>query len=30
MSKLDTKVEKSIFIGYKYSLKGYKLWSLET
>lgn len=29
-SKLDTKVEKCIFIGYKDGLKGYKLWNLET
>ena len=30
MSKLDKKVEKSIFIGCKHGLKGYKLWNLET
>jgi hypothetical protein len=29
-SKLDNKVEKCIFIGYKYSIKGYKLWNPET
>jgi hypothetical protein len=29
-SKLDQKVEKCIFIGYKDGLKGYKLWNLET
>jgi hypothetical protein len=28
--KLDKKDEKCIFIGYKDSLKGYKLWNLET
>jgi hypothetical protein len=28
MSKLDNKVEKCIFIGYKDGLKGYKLWKL--
>jgi hypothetical protein len=27
MSKLDKKVEKCIFIGYKDGLKGYKLWN---
>jgi hypothetical protein len=27
MSKLDKKVEKFIFIGYKDGLKGYKLWN---
>jgi hypothetical protein len=26
MSKLDKKVEKCIFIGYKYGLEGYNLW----
>jgi hypothetical protein len=30
MIKLDKNVEKCIFIGYKYCLKGYKLWNLET
>jgi hypothetical protein len=29
-SNLDKKVEKCIFIGYKYGLKGYKLWNPET
>jgi hypothetical protein len=29
-SKLDKKVEKCIFIGYKDGLKGYKLWNPET
>jgi hypothetical protein len=28
-SKLYKKDEKCIFIGYKYGLKGYKLWNLE-
>jgi hypothetical protein len=30
MSKLDKKVEKCIFIGYKDGLKCYKIWNLET
>jgi hypothetical protein len=29
-SKLDKKVEKCIFIGYKDGLKGYKIWNPET
>jgi hypothetical protein len=29
-SKLDKKDEKCIFIGYKYVLKGYKLWNPKT
>jgi hypothetical protein len=29
-SKLDNKVEKCIFIGYKYNIKGHKLWDLLT
>jgi transposase InsO family protein len=29
MSKLDKKVEKCIFIGYKDGLKGYKIWNPE-
>jgi hypothetical protein len=28
--KLDKKVEKCIFIGYKYGLTGYNIWNLET
>ena len=27
---LDSKLEKCIFIGYKYGMKGYKLWILDT
>ena len=27
---MDSKSEKCIFIGYKYGLKGYKLWNLVT
>jgi hypothetical protein len=30
MSKLDKKVEKCIFIGYKDGLKGYKIWKPKT
>jgi hypothetical protein len=30
MSKLDKKVEKCIFIGYKDGIKVYNLWNLET
>jgi hypothetical protein len=29
-SKLDKNVEKCMFIGYKYGLKGYKIWNQET
>jgi hypothetical protein len=29
-SMLDKKVEKCIFIGYKYGLKGYKIWNPKT
>ena len=29
-SKLDNKSEKCIFIGYKYCMKGYKIWNPET
>jgi hypothetical protein len=29
-SKLDKKDEKCIFIGYKYVVKGYKIWNPET
>jgi hypothetical protein len=29
-SKMDKKVEKCIFIGYKDGLKGYNIWNLET
>ena len=30
MSKTDNNIVKFIFIGYKYRLKGYKLWNPET
>ena len=30
MSKLDKKYAKYIFIGYKYDMKGYKLWNHVT
>ena len=29
-SKLDNKAEKSIFVGYKDAIKGYKLWNPVT
>ena len=29
-SKLDKKVEKCIFIGYQYDIKGYKIWNPKT
>jgi len=29
-TKLDSKFERCIFIGYKDGLKGYKLWHIET
>ena len=30
MSKLDNKVEKCIFIGYKYGMRGYNIWNHVT
>jgi len=30
MSKLDNKVVKCIFIGYKDGIKGYKIWNPKT
>ena len=30
MNNLDKKAENCIFIGYKYGLKGYKIWNPET
>ena len=29
-TKIDNKSERCIFIGYKYGIKGYKLWNLVT